>query len=210
MRPTKFLATTPLPTSGLAARQRLALGGLALSALMLFFGGPVWGGFTAGVLAMFGYMHVLQMQQLDGQRRAQENLTHFMHSAGTPEDIAQLKGATDVAGLDLYAFLESIKTSYGGESSRGTARLASDDQVDPVSPGVALTLSHDVGFWYAKLVLSGETGRQFLPGGYTQWKGRGKTPNEAIEAVLKKCGASRQKQMIEQYAHRLVSESETQ
>ena len=49
-----------------------------------------------------------------------------------------------------------------------------------LTAAITLTLAHDLGWWYAKLVLAGETGRSFLHGEYTQWKGRGRTPQEAV------------------------------
>jgi hypothetical protein len=71
-----------------------------------------------------------------------------------------------------------------------------------------LTLSHDLGIWYAKLVFSGDTGRRFLNGEMTQWRARGRTPDEAVLNVMKKCGQSRQRQAIQDYAHRMVNEAD--
>ena len=167
-------------------------------------GGPLWAGFTLCVGSVFCYAHWQQARQLAYHRQHQESLGHFLHGQTTPEDLARLKGEMDVADQELYRFLETIKATYGGESVRGSGRLPGDEQLEAVSPGVSLTLAHDLGFWYAKLVFSGDTGRKFLNGEYTQWRARGRSPAEAVEAVIKKAGASRQQRMIQEYAAKMV------
>lgn len=167
-------------------------------------GGPLWAGFTLCVGSVFCYANWQQARQLASHRQHQENMAHFLHGQTTPEDLARLKGEADVADKELYAFLESIKATYGGESTRGSGRLSGEEQLEAVSPGVTLQLAHDLGYWYAKLVFSGDTGRKFLNGEYTQWRARGRTPAEAVENVIKKCGASRQQRMIQEYAAKMV------
>lgn len=171
-------------------------------------GGWLWAGLAGMGAGTFLYAQWQQQRQLDHQRMAQENLTHFLHSASTPEDLATLRGAADLMDKDLYEFLGSIVTTYGGESVRGTGRIPGDEQTEAVAPGIALTLAHDLGFWYAKLQLSGDCGRRFLNGEMTQWKARGRTPAEAVEAVMRKAGASRQRVAIQEYAQRMVQDRE--
>ena len=134
-----------------------------------FLGGPLWAGLAACVGGTYLYAHWQQQRLLEHQRQAQENLTHFLHgSGGGAEDLAKLRGAADVGGDDLYGFLGGIITSYGGESVRGSTRLPSDDQLEAVAPGIQLTLSHDLGVWYAKLVFAGDTGRPSSNAGPTR------------------------------------------
>jgi hypothetical protein len=198
------LARTPLP-----GPDPVTLAGAAGATLFAAgMGGLLAGGFTACLGGMLCYMHWQQQRQLVHNRMQQENLAHFMHGAGTPEEVARLRGELELPGDDLYGFLQGIKDQYGGESVRGTGRLAGDEQLEAVSPGVSLTLAHDLGFWYAKLVFSGDTGRKFLHGEYTQWRARGRTPQEAIENVIKRCGLSRKEKLIQEYAAKMVREGE--
>lgn len=171
-------------------------------------GGWLWAGLVGAIALVFVNVARQQQHQLEYTRIQQENLSHFLHAGATPEDLALLKEGSDIGDQGLFDFLAAIKESYGGESVRGSTRLSSDEQTEAVAPGVTLTLSHDLGMWYAKLVFAGDTGRRFMQGEYTQWKGRGRTPQEAIEAVLKRCGASRQQKMIQDYAARMVREKE--
>ena len=207
--PKHLMPLPPAPPPLRPATDPVLAGGVAATTLFAtLIGGPLWGGFVACVAGLGLYAHAQQLRGLSYNRVQQENLSHFLHGAGLPEDLAKIKGAPDVANQELYTFLEAIKSQYGAESVRGTGRLAGEDQLEAVSPGVTLTLAHDLGYWYAKLVFSGDTGRQFLNGEFTQWRARGRTPAEAVEAVLKRCGASRQQKMIQEYAAKLVKDSE--
>jgi hypothetical protein len=183
----------------------LALGGLGAIGLFAgLIGGVAWAGLgvAAGTLFVVGMRR--QAVQIEQARIHQENLQFALLQQARPEDIAKLRSLSEVKDESLFEFLEALKKTYSGESVRGSGRLPSEEQTEAVAPGITLTLAHDLGWWYAKLHLAGETGRQFLHGEYTQWKGRGRTPEEAVDAVIKRCGASRQQKLIQEYAARLV------
>lgn len=180
-------------------------GAIAFAAML---GGPLWAGLAACAGGTYLYAHWQQQRVLEHQRQAQENLSHFLHGNGSAEELAKLRGAADVGGDDLYGFLQGVVTTYGGESVRGSTRLPSEDQLEAIAPGITLTLAHDLGIWYAKLAFAGDTGRKFLNGEMTQWKARGRTPDEAVLNVMKKAGLARQRQAIQDYAQRMVADAE--
>jgi hypothetical protein len=179
---------------------------LVIVAALGWYGGAIL--FAAGLAGSALYINFQRQafRQMEMARLQQENLTHTLLSSASPEELAKLKNLGEVADESLFDFLKNLVAQYGGESVRGTGRLPSEEQTEAVAPGIQITLAHDLGWWYAKLQMHGETGRQFLHGEYTQWKGRGRTPEEAIEAVIKRCGASRQKRMIQDYAAKLVGD----
>lgn len=204
----------PVPVAPRASRRAPIvdpLTGLSLLGAICFataIGGWMWGGLVFALGLVFVNYARHQALQLEHTRMQQENLSHFLLQNATPEDFAKIRAGADLGEKNLIEFLTALKETYGGESVRGSGRLPSDEQTEAVAPGITLTLAHDLGWWYAKLVLAGETGRQFLQGEYTQWKGRGRTPEEAIEAVIKRCGSARQQKMIQDYAAKLVSDAE--
>jgi hypothetical protein len=172
-------------------------------------GGWLWAGLLLAVSLVFVNYARHSAIQAANARMQQENVDHFLMQNASPEDIAKLRSGSEIAEKNLVDFLTALKETYGGgESVRGTGRLASDEQTEAVAPGITMTLAHDLGWWYAKLVLSGETGRQFLHGEYTQYKGRGRTPQEAIDAMVRRAGAARQQRMIQEYAARLVADDD--
>lgn len=171
-------------------------------------GGWMWAGLMATVAVVFVNYARQQAHQQERTRIQQENLSHFLVQGANPEELAKIRGEGEIAERNLMDFLAALKETYGGESVRGTGRLASDEQLEAVAPGITLTLAHDLGWWYAKLVLAGETGRAFLHGEYTQWKGRGRTPQDAVDALIKRVSASRQQRLIQEYAAKLVSDDE--
>ncbi|MDB5100713.1 MAG: hypothetical protein JWM80_5134 [Cyanobacteria bacterium RYN_339] len=174
--------------------------------------GAIGGWLVAGLGVVLSVIALNVMRQTaiqsDMNRMQQENLSHMLLSNASPEDMAKLKGLAEVADQSLFEFLNALVHQYGGESVRGSGRMPSEEQTEAVAPGITMSLSHDLGWWYAKLHMHGETGRSFLHGEYTQWKGRGRTPEEAVEAVIKRCGASRQQRMIQEYAAKLVSDND--
>lgn len=185
-----------------------SLGLLVAIAMAGVIGGPLFGVLAAACsVVVVNYMRNQDLKT-DLARMQQENLSHMLMSNASPEEIAKLKSLGEVADESLFDFLRNLVAQYGGESVRGSGRLPSEEQTEAVAPGVQITLAHDLGWWYAKLQMHGETGRQFLHGEYTQWKGRGRTPEEAVEAVIKRCGASRQQRMIQEYAAKLVGEND--
>ncbi len=171
-------------------------------------GGWMWAGLVGAIAALFVNLMRHRDAELAAARQQQMTLSGFAMQGIGPEELAHFKGSADVAEKNLFDFLTAIKQSCGREWIRGSARLAADDQTEAVAPGITITLSHDLGTWYAKLSLSGDTGRKFLNGEYTQWKGRGSTPQEAIDAVIRRCGASRQQRAIQEYASRMVQDGD--
>lgn len=206
--PRQLITRRGLPPVRIGLDPVLTAGSVGAIGFAAFLGGPLWAGLVAciGGTALYGHWQLLRQQE--HQRQAQDNLSHFLHAAGSPEELAQIRAAADVGSDDLYGFLTGITTAYGGESVRGTARIAGDDQQEAVAPGISLTLAHDLGTWYAKLLLTGDTGRRFLNGEMTMWRARGKSPSEAIENVVRKAGQARQRQAIQDYAHRIVQDAE--
>lgn len=187
----------------------MTAGALLLMVACAFgIGGWLWAGMAVGGSLAFLRWAQQNALKADTARMQQENLQHFLVQGANPEELAKIRAGGELMSKNLDEFLNALKETYGGESMRGTGRLASEEQTEAVAPGITFTLSHDLGWWYAKLVLSGETSRQFLQGGFTQWKGRGHTPQEAIDAVIKRCGAARQQKMIQEYAAKLVGEDD--
>jgi hypothetical protein len=172
-------------------------------------GGPLWLGLAVTVSAVVINLLVRQQSQAASSQQAQDHLAQHMLRGATPEELADLMLASDVAQKNTFDFLQAIKQEYGGESMDHTDhRSVGAEQVDPVSPGITLTVSHDLGLWWAQLKFSGATAKRYYPGGMAVWKARGKTPQEAIDNALRRCAKARQQQMIHEYAARMVAEED--
>lgn len=184
------------------------LGLVAVVAFAALIGGPLWAGMAVVVAAIVVNLLVRQQRTLAIAEQRQDVMAHHLLRGATPDDIAELMMASEVGDKSLYDFLEAIKHEYGGESSEGDMRQISPNQVDAVSPGITLTLSHDLGHWFAFLHFKGATGKKYLQGGYAQWKARGKTPQEAVENVIRKAAQGRQQVMIQDYAARMVADAD--
>ena len=185
-----------------------ALGLVGAIAFAGAIGGLLWAGMAFAVAAVV--VNLLSRHQRDVAHsfQQQDAMAHHLLRGADPEELAELMIAGEVGEKNLFDFLEAIKHNYGGESTDGDHRKPGTDQLDAVSPGISLTLNHDLGTWYAKLQFTGATGRRYLQGGYAQWKARGKTPHEAVNNVMRKCAQARQQVMIQDYAARMVAEND--
>jgi hypothetical protein len=182
------------------------LGAVVFAALI---GGPLWAGLSFMVAIVAVNMIGKQQRNNAAGQLHQDNLIHHMLRQATPEDLAELMLAADVAQKSTYEFLEAIKNQFGGESIDVTThRSIGEQQVDPISPGITLTVSHDMGVWWAKLQFSGATAKRYYPSGHAVWKARGNTPQAAVDSVIKRCAQTRQQAMIQDYAARMVAENE--
>jgi hypothetical protein len=185
------------------------LGLLAAVGFAGFIGGPMWLGLGVAIAAVVVNLLVRQQHHMAYSQQAQENLAHHMLRGATPEDLADLMLAGEVAEKNTFDFLQAIKQEYGGESVDLTDhRRVGTEQLDPVSPGITLTVSHDLGLWWAQIKFTGATGKRYYPAGMAVWKARGKTPQEAVDAVIKRCAQARQQMMIQEYASRMVAEND--
>lgn len=184
-------------------------GGLvAAVAFAGLIGGALWAGLAvvvAGIVVNLLWRHAREQAQAHHQ---QETLAHHLLRGADPEELAELMIAGEVGEKNLFDFLEALKHGYGGESVDGDQRKPGAEQMDAVSPGMAVTLAHDLGHWYAKIQLSGMTAKRYFPSGMAQWKGRGKTPHEAVNNAMRRCAQARQQVMIQEYATRMVSEND--
>lgn len=168
-------------------------------------GGLGWAGLVGGVsIAIVG----LAGQQLGLSRRLaeQEAAQRLMSHADAPEEVAQLRMTGDLGNREFFAFLHALKTTTGGEAFESSHRQTSPDQLEPVRPGIGFSLGHDNGWWYAKLVLSGEAGKRLVHGDFPQWRARGRTPEEAVAELMRQCGKARQQAALQQYVARVVSD----
>jgi hypothetical protein len=193
--------TLPIdPVTGIGLVAAIAIAGL--------IGGVLWAALGVAVSAVVVNLLARQAESRAAGRQHQDVMAQHLLRGAMPEDIATLMLAGDVASKNVFEFLEAIKHEYGGESTDGDQRKPGPDQLDAVSPGIQLTLSHDLGVWYALLHFKGATGKRYLQGGYAQWKGRGATPAEAIDNVIRKAAQSRQQVLIQDYAARMVAEAD--
>lgn len=185
------------------------VGLLAAIAFAGVIGGPLWLGLSGAVSLVVVNLLVRQQQVAADSQQAQDHLAQHMLRGATPEELADLMLAADVAQKNTFDFLQAIKQEYGGESMDGTEhRSVGTEQLDPVSPGLTLTVSHDLGLWWAQLKFSGATAKRYYPGGMALWKARGKTPQEAVDNVMRRCAKARQQAMIHDYAARMVAEDD--
>jgi hypothetical protein len=182
------------------------LGAVAFAALI---GGPLWAGLALMMAIVAVNQLIRQRRDQDAGQLHQDALAHHMLRQATPEDLADLMLAADVAQKGTYEFLEAIKHQFGGESvDVSTHRAIGENQLDPLSPGITLTVSHDLDMWWAKLQFSGATAKRYFPSGQAVWKARGKSPQAAVDAAIKRCAQARQQAMIQDYAARMVAEND--
>lgn len=185
------------------------VGLLAAIAFAGIIGGPLWLGLSGAVAVVVVNQIVRRQEHVADSQQAQDHLAQHMLRGATPEELADLMLAADVAQKNTFDFLQAIKQEYGGESVEGTEhRSVGVEQLDPLSPGITLSVSHDLGLWWAQLKFSGVTAKRYFPGGMAVWKARGKTPQEAVDNAMRRCAKARQQQMIHEYASRMVAEED--
>lgn len=185
-----------------------AVGLVAAIAFAGMIGGVLWAGLAVVIAAVVVNLLVRHEREMAMAHYQQETMAHHLLKDADPEELAELMIAGEVGQKNLYEFLEALKHNYGGESVDGDQRKPGADQMDAVSPGMTVTLAHDLGHWYAKIQLSGVTAKRYFPGGMAVWKGRGKTPHDAVNNAMRRCAQARQQVMIQEYAAKMVTETD--
>lgn len=169
------------------------------------WGLPGLGLSAAAAAAWFGTQSRNERRHRESLAQQERMALQLMRGAD-PEALAHIMGAGDIAQQGLYQFLEDLKANTGGESTQGTTRLPGEQQMEAVAPGILLNLTHDLGTWYARLDLKGDAAKAFLKGMPCSWRGRGKTPDEAIQAAIAAAGQAHKRQAIAEFAERMVEE----
>lgn len=168
-------------------------------------GGVLWAGLAACAVGGAAVGHQRQMAAIEAQRQAQQTLGGLLHGPGNMDALGEIK-AEDWSEKGLYELLASLKEISGGEVVESPHKVVGVNQTLPVAPGIALSLSHDNGWWYAQLTLKGLAARRFLFGGPSQWQARGETPQEALQEVFQALGTSRRAALLAGYAQRIVED----
>lgn len=166
-------------------------------------GGFLWAGLLACVVGGALVGHQRQMAAIEAQRQAQQTLGGFLHGPGDIDALGEIK-AEDWSEKGLYELLATLKEISGGEVVESTHKVVGVNQTMPVAPGIALSVAHDNGFWYAQLTLKGLAARRFLFGGPGQWQARGETAEEALQLVFQAMGKGRRAALLAGYAQRVV------
>lgn len=183
----------------------LVAAGVGTVGFAFALGGALWAGLAACLVGGAALGHWRQMEAIEAQRKAQQTLGGLLHGPGDLEALGEIK-AEDWSKKGLFELLASLKEISGGEVVESVHKAVGANQTMPVAPGIALSLAHDNGWWYAQLTLKGLAARRFVLGGPGQWQARGETAQEALQQVFQAMSKARRAALLAGYAQRIVDD----
>jgi hypothetical protein len=180
-----------------------ALGVVGLGTAMW---GPLGMAFSSAAVGLWAVSQSQSEARHQESLRQQQRMGLQLMQGADPEELAGILTHGSLHDASLLDFLVDLKGTTGGESSRNATRSPGEHQMEGVAPGLQFFLSHDLGVWYARLELKGDAARAFLNGPPCVFRGRGESPQDAIQMALQAASTAKKKQAIAEFAERMLEE----